>query len=296
MRQKTKADNDFSTVVRGIFHMEYVAHPSLEWGKSLKTFTFVYAHRFPKSRMCFLMLKQFTVLQSIARDVWRDRAGEKILERDKGPAGGSLMGYTEDRPPSFTHRWRGAGPPRSDGKPQRTAFKGKDEDSGVWVSSLSSGNETWPVAAVEEPCISLTSPVPWPDTHTDLICFPGPCGDWNTYISIPQTNTPSNCWISFTGFLHASSEHTLSFPHLTFSHSSQKWVKGGVSVVWLKWALSTAFSISHSCVKAFLSSFPCLFFLFSVVERQKRKINTFGTFCLGFITQPQSGPGESAKS
>lgn len=108
-------------------------------------------------------------------------------------------------------------------------------------------------------------------THTDLICFPSPCGDWNIHISHKPTHTFSNCWISFTSSLHASSGHTLSFPHLTFSPSSQKWVKGRVSVVWLKWALSAAFPISHSCVKAFFSSSPSPFFLFLAVERQKER-------------------------
>ncbi len=157
-------------------------------------------------------------------------------------------------------------------KPQRPAFKGEDENSGVGVSSLSSGNETWPVAGVEKPCISklLTSPVPRSvctdtHTHTDLICFPSPCGDWNIHISHKPTHTFSNCWIFLHKVPHASSHTSLFLP----AHRNE--LKGRVSVVWLKRALSAAFPISHSCVKAFFSSSPSLFFLFLAVERRKER-------------------------
>lgn len=66
--------------------------------------------------------------------------------------------------------------------------------------------------------------------------------------------------------------------------------------MWLKWALSAAFPISHSCVKAFFSSAAFRLSSFFGGGKANRKINTFGTFCLRFITQPQSGAGEPAKS
>lgn len=215
----------------------------------------------------------------------------------KARLGAAWWGDTEERPPPSSTDEEEQGLIAL--KPQRPASKGEDENSGrgILCFHLEMRHDRWP--AWRSHAFQNYSHPRYQDlsalmhTHTDLICFPSPCGDWNIHISHKPTHTFSNCWISFTrSLMHL---HTLSFPHLTFSPSSQKLVKGRVSV-WLKWALSAAFPISHSCVKAFCSSSPSLFLLLFCGGKAKRKINTFSTFCLRFITQPQSGAGESAKS
>lgn len=108
-------------------------------------------------------------------------------------------------------------------------------------------------------------------THTDLICFPSPCGDWNIHIYPTNQHTHSQIvgYPSQVPSMHL--QNARSHFHTSLFLSSQKWVKEGVSVVWLKWALSTAFSISHSCVKAFFSSSPWLFFFFLILGGGKAK-------------------------
>ncbi len=182
-------------------------------------------------------------------------------------------------------------------KPQRPAFKGEDENSGVGVSSLSSGNETWPVAGVEKPCISklLTSPVPrsvCTDTHTHTPIWFASRAPVETGTYIYPTNQHTHSPI--VGY--PSQGPSCIFTHLTFSPSSQKWVKRKsfccVAQTGFECCISNQ---SQLCQGIFLKlSFP--FFLIFGGGKAKRKINTFCTFCLRFITQPQSGAGESAKS
>lgn len=151
--------------------------PSLEWGKSLKTFTFfLHTYRaecaFPESSQSYKASRgtfEVTVLEK------RSRNGTKARQ-------GAAWEDTEDRPPAPS-------PPLHTDEEERgllvLALMGSLRVQLLeGVSLLSSRNETWPVAAMEKPCISkpLTSPVlkfclAW----RTLICFPSPCGDWNIY-------------------------------------------------------------------------------------------------------------------
>jgi len=126
-------------------------------------------------------------------------------------------------------------------------------------------------------------------THSDLICFPSPCGDWNIHISHKQhTHSP------IVGY--PSQSPSCIFTHLTFSPSSQKWVKRKsfccVAQTGFECCISNQ---SQLCQGIFLKLFFPFFLIFGG-GKAKIKINTFYTVCLRFITQPQSGAGESAKS
>ncbi len=177
---------------------------SLDWGNGLKICTFVYTYIPVDCAQSSKASWETFEETSLEKRCWNGT---------KARLGAAWWGDREERPPPSSTDEEKQGFIAL--KPQRPAFKGEDENSGVGFFSLSSGNETWPVAGVEKPCISklLTSKIclHW-HTHTQRFdLLPEPL--WrleHTYI--PQTtHTFSNCWISFTkSLMHLHTPHFFS--------------------------------------------------------------------------------------
>lgn len=95
--------------------------------------------------------------------------------RTKTQPGAAWWGRQKRRPPPSCKDEEERAP-RSNKRPRCPTFRRKEEDSGMGVSLLSSGDETRPAATMEKPCISkpLTSPVLrfiCPDTSTHTYAY-----------------------------------------------------------------------------------------------------------------------------
>ncbi len=229
---------------------------SLDWGNGLKICTFVYTY-IPVD--CAQSSKaSWETFEATALE-------KRCWNGTKARLGAAWWGDREERPPPSSTDEEKQGFIAL--KPQRPAFKGEDENSGVgfffafirkWDMTGGRRGEAMHFKTTHIQDLSALT-----HTHTAIWFASRAPVETGTYI-YPTNNTHILQLLDILHKVpHASSHTSLFLP----AHRNE--LKGRVSVVWLKRALSAAFPISHSCVKAFFSSSPSLFFLFLGVERRK---------------------------